>query len=136
MSPRGQAAALAVAAILLAGGAALTWGRGGATSPPPAASASPGPALDGRSLFLAKGCAGCHAAAGVPSLSGWGPDLGRIAERAGATVPGLDAATYVRRSILEPGAYAPPGAPAAMPRLEVTPAEADAIADFLISSGR
>lgn len=90
------------------------------------------PALDGRSLFRSKGCATCHAGPESSSFVGAGPSLFDAAERFGGT-GGL---AYIRQSILAPNAViasggVSSGGPVEMPRLEVTRAEADAIARYL-----
>jgi cytochrome c oxidase subunit 2 len=121
-------AALAVAVVALAVATALAWGGGGGDG-----EAAPGPAgevaaLDGRALFAAKGCAVCHFAPGQEEGTRLGPDLGRPASR----VEGLSARAYVRQSILEPAAFVVAGYAEAMPPLGLTPAEAEAIAAYLV----
>jgi mono/diheme cytochrome c family protein len=132
---RGQAALLAVAVAVLAAATALAWGRGGSDGAPRAGVTA---ALDGAALFVAKGCAVCHLAEGAEDGYGIGPDLRGLPETAGGRVPGMDAESYVRRSILEPGAF-PPGADddgfEAMPTLPVTPAELDALVAYLLADG-
>jgi cytochrome c551/c552 len=123
---RAAIAALAVAVAGLATATALTWGGGGGDAPPPAthANAAAGAALDGAALFSAKGCAVCHMAPGRTEGGTIGPDLRSLA-RAGAEPE------YVRESILAPEAFVVAGW-SPMPRLEVSDAEADALAGYLL----
>ena len=125
MGRRAAIAALAVAVAGLAAATALTWdgGGGGQDAPPPAAPAARA-SLDGAALFAAKGCAVCHMAPGRTEGGGVGPDLRNLAS-AGATPE------YVRESILSPGAFVVAGW-GPMPRLEVSEAEADALAAYLL----
>lgn len=57
-------------------------------------------------------CATCHAL--TPDTVIVGPSLAGIASRAASRVPGVNAETYLRDSILDPGAYIVPGFPDAM----------------------
>lgn len=59
-------------------------------------------------------CATCHAL--EPDIVIVGPSLAGIASRAASRVPGMDAETYLRDSILDPGAFVVPGFPDAMQR--------------------
>jgi mono/diheme cytochrome c family protein len=56
------------------------------------------------------GCAVCHSL--EPGVDLIGPSLAGVATRAAATVPGLDAAAYLRQSVVDPDAYIVPGFPA------------------------
>jgi cytochrome c551/c552 len=88
----------------------------------------------GRALFATKGCIGCHThlAVSVSKVS-IGPDLTAIASRAGQRVPGLDARSYVRQSIVEPDALlATTLLGIAMPVLPLTADEVDELVAFLI----
>ncbi|MFN0153726.1 MAG: c-type cytochrome [Gaiella sp.] len=92
--------------------------------------------LDGRNLFLRKGCAGCHMGPDDRGFVQAGPRLDDLAERFGKN--GL---AYVRQSILAPRAVVVPGGglsggPVAMPKLEVGQAEATAIARYLLKPRR
>jgi cytochrome c551/c552 len=91
------------------------------------------PALDGRSLFSSKGCASCHTGLDTTSTFGAGPPLDTLLERYGRKA-GL---AYIRQSILTPRAVIAAGDGIAgglnaMPKLEVTRAEAEAIARYLL----
>lgn len=91
--------------------------------------------LDGRSVFLARGCSGCHMAAGVDG-GGIGPDLTDLLGRAGDRVTGLDPAAYVRQSIREPQAFVVPGyGGIAMPTLPLSNAELEAVVEYLLRGG-
>ncbi|MBN2303701.1 MAG: cytochrome c, partial [Anaerolineae bacterium] len=73
----------------------------------PADTGMMGDAENGAALFTRLGCTGCHA---VDSPNaGVGPSMVGLAAIAGERVAGLDAATYVRQAIVEPGAYAVEG---------------------------
>lgn len=128
VSRRGVAlAALAALVAALATATALAWG-GDAGAPAPApAPAAPG----GASLLAARGCIGCHMAPGHDQGVQVGPDLRQLPGVAASRRPGVAARDYVRESILAPGAYVVPGY-AAMPPVDVTPAEARALAGLLL----
>ena len=78
------------------------------------------PAERGARLFLAEGCHGCHTvgAFGTPI----GPDLSRV----GLAYSEAELAAWVR----DPAVQRPT---ARMPKLEIAPADADAIAAYLAS---
>lgn len=93
-----------------------------------------GPAADrGRSLFLAKGCNGCHTISGLPGTIAVGPDLTGLPGRAAGRKPGLSAEAYVRESIASPQAFVVPGFEVMMPQLGLRPDEIDAVAAFLLA---
>jgi mono/diheme cytochrome c family protein len=81
--------------------------------------------IDGRTLFTAKGCAGCHVGPGVKTRVGVGPDLSAVAADP----------EYVRSSIVDPGAFVATGYPPVMPDLGLTTAEVDALVAFLVEGG-
>ncbi len=93
--------------------------------------AAPG-SVEGETVFLTKGCTGCHSLAGV-SEGFIGPDLTALADRAGDRVGGLYAEEYVRQSVLDPRAYVVSGYDPVMPVLPVDIAELDALVEFLLS---
>lgn len=74
-----------------------------------AADALNAPATLGRALFsqAPANCATCHSL--EPDVVLVGPSLAGIASRAADRVPGQSAATYLRISIIEPGAFLVPG---------------------------
>lgn len=81
-------------------------------------------ALDGRSLFLAKGCAGCHQRGDLGQLQ-IGPNLTGLGERA--------TEEYVRQSIRDPQAFLVEGYQSIdMPTLRLTDAELDVLVEFLL----
>ena len=90
--------------------------------------------VEGETVFLTKGCTGCHSRAGV-SEGFIGPDLTALADRAGDRVDGLSAEEYVRQSVLDPRAYVVSGYDPVMPVLPVDTAELDALVEFLLSDG-
>lgn len=79
-------------------------------APPPMALAPDAGAAprDPEVIFTQLACAGCHVMDQPQTDSNRGPigpNLGNLAEHAGTRVPGEDAETYVRHSILEPNAH-------------------------------
>ncbi len=89
---------------------------------------------EGQTVFLTKGCTGCHSLAGVASEGFVGPDLTALADRAGDRVEGLSAEAYVRQSILDPQAYIVYDYGEQMPVLPVSAAELDALVEFLLDA--
>ncbi len=88
-------------------------------------------------LFAAKGCIGCHTHASVPGARMQvGPDLTTLADRAATRVAGLDARSYVRQSLRDPGAYRVAGYTALMPDLHLSDADIESLTAFLLSSHR
>lgn len=67
--------------------------------PPPAGVA------EGRDVFASRlaACDVCHST--TPGDDGVGPSLAGVGERAGTRVPGVDAESYLRQSILDPDAF-------------------------------
>ena len=59
-------------------------------------------AIDGRVVFLTKGCTSCHSLTGVSTTGQIGPNLTGLADRAGDRVEGLEAEDYIRQSVLDP----------------------------------
>lgn len=83
--------------------------------------------MNGNALFLAKGCATCHAHAGVPTTYQvpTGPDLTHYVVANDAT------REYLRRWLTNPQAVKPN---ATMPNLNLSPAEVDALIAFLATN--
>ncbi len=76
----------------------------------PAAQATPDPGTT--DAFTKGGCAACHAIPGIPNAVGLvGPNLSTIGSEAGDRVPGQDAESYIRESILNPNAFLAPECP-------------------------
>jgi cytochrome c551/c552 len=91
----------------------------------------------GALLFAVKGCIGCHMHAAFPSAQMQvGPDLTRLADRAGSTVAGLGATEYVRQSLREPGAYRASSSYAVMPNLGLSDEQVETLTAFLLFSVR
>lgn len=74
-------------------------------------------------------CATCHAL--TPETVIVGPSLAGIARRAASRVPGVDAETYLRDSILNPSAFIVPGFPDAMQKNLGDKLSADQINDII-----
>ena len=121
----------AIAAALAVAGTWLAW-RGEAAS-----TAGP-PTFDGAAVFMAKGCAVCHDATGTTARFEGFPSLVDAADWAADRNPALTAEEYVRQSLLAPGEYISPaftsgvGPTDAMPILQISPAEVDALVDFVL----
>lgn len=125
----------AIAAIAAALGSVIAWQR----EPPPTSAATV--SLDGAELFQAKGCAACHAGPdSTASLGSQFPSLAGASSWAGDRRPNLTASAYLSESIREPWAFVSPefspgggGPTAAMPALELSDAEVDAIVEYLLA---
>ena len=91
-----------------------------------------GSGLDGRTVFLTKGCTGCHSRSGEPGEAAVGPDLTDLAARAGSRIPGLEAEEYVRQSLLEPQAFLVEGYSEEMPTLALSSNEIELLIEFLL----
>jgi cytochrome c551/c552 len=131
---RGVVAALV--ALLAAGGAIAGWGR---VPAPEAGRAAAGDHLDGAALFRAKGCASCHTGPETAAVAGIGPDLSDAPAWAADRRPGMSAEDYIAESVRAPGAFVSPafaarGGPVeAMPQLDVSDAELDALVAYLLA---
>ena len=121
----------AFAAAVAVAGTWLAWRDDTATV------AGPHP-LDGAAVFMAKGCAVCHDAPGTRAAFEGFPSLVDAPEWAADRNPDLGAEAYVRQSVLAPGEYISPaftaaaGPTDAMPGLQVSAAELDALVDFVL----
>ncbi|HEV2251104.1 MAG TPA: c-type cytochrome [Candidatus Limnocylindria bacterium] len=72
------------------------------------------PIARGRQVYREKNCGSCHQ---IGTAGGTvGPPLTHIGTVAETRTPGTSAEDYIRRSILDPGAYIVPGFPDTMPR--------------------
>ena len=100
------------------------------TSVPAAAPAAPtGDADNGKQLFTSSGCAGCHST-GDNALVG--PGLGGVFERAAGRVSGVDAVSYIKQSLADPGAFVVDGfASGLMPTLSLSDGDIDDIVAYL-----
>ena len=128
-------AVTAVIVVLLVGATVAVYAIDPGTQQSASAAAGSSQGLvEGQTVFLTKGCTGCHSRAGV-SEGFVGPDLTNLADRAGVRVEGLTAEEYVRQSVLNPQAYIVSGYGGQMPVLPVDPRELDALVQFLLSDG-
>ncbi len=128
-------AATAAIVVLLVGATVAVYAIDPGTQQAASASDESAPgSVEGETVFLTKGCTGCHSRAGV-SEGFIGPDLTALADRAGDRVDGLSAEEYVRQSVLDPRAYVVSGFDPVMPVLPVDTAELDALVEFLLSDG-
>jgi mono/diheme cytochrome c family protein len=123
-----------VIVVLLAGATVAVYAIDpGAEQATAAEESAPG-SVEGETVFLTKGCTGCHSREGV-SEGFVGPDLTALADRAGDRVEGLSAEEYVRQSVLDPQTYIVDGYGEQMPVLPVDDAELNALVEFLLSEG-
>ena len=93
------------------------WARKerGATAPQPPATTEPSgqpSAVAGRRLFASMGCAVCHTLAAAGATGRIGPDLDKLSEQAQRAGESLE--EFIRKSIVDPGAYIEPRFPNAM----------------------
>lgn len=80
--------------------------------------------IGGKTVFLAKGCVGCHQRGSMGQVQ-IGPNLTDLGERA--------TEEYVRQSITDPRAHVVSGYEGVeMPSLSLTDSELDALVDFLL----
>ncbi len=88
----------------------------------------------GRSVFDSY-CSRCHGRSG--ETVSVGPSLAGIATRGGSRIEGMDAPTYIRNSILSPGAYVVEGfAEGLMPndlKDQLSPEDVDAVVAYLLT---
>ena len=117
--------------------AAIVVLLGGATVAVFGLDTQPGPAqpqaIDGRNLFLTKGCTSCHGIEGLVEGRGIGPNLFGLSGRAGDRVEGLQAEDYIRQSVLDPEAFIVEGFSPLMPTFALNTEELDALVKFLLS---
>jgi cytochrome c5 len=132
-----RAGIIAAAAMVVAGaGTWLVWNEDDSSDR--AARASTVSELDGAAVFVAKGCAVCHDGPDTSAMGHGFPSLAHAPEWAGTRDPSLTADEYLRQSVLEPGVYISPefrgpiGGTDAMPRLNVSEDELDALVDHLM----
>lgn len=94
-------------------------------------------------IFASLGCAGCHNLNEVQSSNNMGqpgPHMGNLPETAGDRVPGQDAETYVRTSIIAPNEYVNEGyISGIMPQNfgdQLSDEELDALVSWLLDPNR
>lgn len=121
-------------------------------NPPPASAATPPPTVevlptptpegapveltDGPSIFVGRGCGGCHVIEGVSGAVGvTGPDMTGIGSRAGTRVAGLSAEEYIRQSVEMPEAFVLEGYDNVMQPLRgmMSDEEFDTLVEYLLS---
>jgi cytochrome c len=122
---------------VLIGGVALILVACAPANPPSSSAPASGPTISAaqaqqaQQLMAQKGCGGCHTVPGVPGATGnIGPNLAGVASRttiAGGAVPNNGPAD-LQRWILDPPSVKPG---TAMPKLELTDAEAATIVAYL-----
>jgi cytochrome c551/c552 len=133
----GRGVGAAVLAVVAAVGAIVGWGT---VSTPDATPVAAGDSLSGATLFRTKGCSSCHSGPEAQAIVRIGPDLTDAASWAGDRRPGMSAEDYVAESVRTPGAFISPafepfgGPTAAMPLLDVSDAELDALVSYLLGS--
>ena len=97
-------------------------------------------ATDGKQIFTAAGCGGCHALSAADANGNIGPGLDDLAKRAPKLKPGMPADKYVTESIVKPNAFITPGfKPGVMPQnysSQLTPQQVKAVSDFILKSSR
>jgi cytochrome c oxidase subunit 2 len=100
-----------------------------------------GGGADGKQLFAANGCGGCHALTDAGTSANVGPKLDTLAAQAAKFGKRRreSARAYVKESIQDPRAFTVPGFPAnVMPTTfgkELSGAQVDALVDYLLSVG-
>ena len=82
---------------------------------PTAAPALQGSPANGKSLFAANGCGGCHTYKPANSVGKIGPDLDKLPQLAQKANQG-SLEDFVRESIVNPSAYVEPGFKDVMPK--------------------
>ncbi|MDX6643777.1 MAG: cytochrome c oxidase subunit [Solirubrobacteraceae bacterium] len=122
-----------------AGSATASTG-GGAPSPGGAGAAKPGAAAaDGKQVFAANGCSGCHTLAAAGATGKVGPDLDSVVADAKKYFKAGPPAAYIKQSIVNPNAFVVPGFPkGTMPQTfqqQLSPQQLDALVQFLLKSG-
>lgn len=83
-------------------------------SPVPLPGPKPADIEKGKQVYVANGCGACHTIAGLSS-SPIGPELTHIGTVGATRKTGLSAESYIRESIIKPGAFLVSGFPPMMP---------------------
>jgi cytochrome c oxidase subunit II len=116
------------------GGPPPTGGGGGSQTGEPGASGTG--TGDGKQVFTANGCGGCHQLADAGASGTTGPSLDELAASARANGGGKSLEEYVRESIVNPNAVVPEGfAEGTMPQNygnDLTDAQIDALVQYLV----
>jgi mono/diheme cytochrome c family protein len=96
-------------------------------------------ATDGKQIFTAAGCGGCHVLADAGTDGDVGPSLQQLAAQAGRRKPGQSAKEYVEEALLKPDAFTVQGFQrGVMPSYEgrLEPKQVDALVDYLLRVSR
>ena len=118
--------------VIFAASSILLTACTGGESNVPTGSMGSNPDL-GEQLYMAN-CSACHSLQKDTVLVG--PSLAGLSERAGDTIPGLDAEAYILQSINEPDAYLNEGYPNVMPdayNQMLSEEEMNALVTYLLS---
>ena len=119
------------------GGPPPTGGGGGSQEGEPGAAGTPGG--DGKQVFAANGCGGCHQLADAGSSGATGPNLDQLAQSAEENGGGKSPEEYVRESITDPDAVVVEGfTEGTMPQnyeQSLTPEQLDALVKYLLEQG-
>jgi mono/diheme cytochrome c family protein len=94
------------------------------------------PIARGRQIYRVTGCASCHEGSLFNVFRPVGPPLDHVGLVAGDRVPNMGAEDYLRRSIIDPGAYVVPDYPDSMPRglvRDLSPEDLAALVAYLAS---
>ncbi len=114
-------------------------GGGGSGSSGTATPAATGGGADGRALFAANGCSGCHTLAKADANGTTGPDLDKQLE-SDAKAAGKPLREFVRQSIIEPDAFVAKGySSGLMPKDfgdKLSPEQLKTLVDYVSSAGR
>jgi len=119
------------------GGAPPVAGGGGSQTGEPGAQG--GPPGDGKAVFTANGCGGCHQLADAGTSGTTGPSLDQLVADARKYGEGKSPEDYIRESIVEPNAVVVEGFPeGTMPQnygKDLTPEQIDALVAYLVKPG-
>ena len=94
------------------------------------------PVARGRQVYRELDCGSCHEATVWNGFRAIGPPLEHVGTVAAERAAGQTAEEYLRRSVLEPGAFVVPGYPDSMPRGladRLSPDDLDALVAYLRS---
>jgi cytochrome c oxidase subunit II len=120
-----------------AGGPPPTGGGGGSQTGEQGAAGTGGG--DGKEVFTANGCGGCHQLADAGSSGTTGPSLDDLMQSAEENGAGKPPEEYVRESIVNPDAFVVEGFPdGTMPQNfgeDLTPEQIDALVKYLLEQG-
>ena len=139
MTARTVALAVGAGVAVVASVGVWTTDRDGGQPSAASVTTTAGPALEGASLFRAKGCASCHTGPDSASFHSAFPNLANVSSWAGERVPGMTAGDYITQSIRDPLAVISPqfrgdgGPTTGMPALALSDAEVAALVDYLLA---